>query len=278
MDQLAAHMRRLFLLAATLCCASALAQGYPQKPVRVVIPVPPGGVQDLLARGIGQDLGRLWAQAVIVENRPGAGGVAAADAVAKSPADGHTILMSDEVPLAITPLLLAKLPYDPLADFAPALALVHSSHVVVVAGDSPIKTLQELIAAARARPGEINFGSFGVGSTAHLNTDEFGSLAAIRITHVPYKGGADVMQGLLRGDIQFAITGLTPARALLKQGRVRAIAYTGERRLPQLAELPTVSESGVSGFRTRSWFGWMVPAGTPRAAVDRIAADAGRVI
>ena len=266
------------LLAAAILSDAALAQGFPTKPVRIVIPVPPGGVQDLLARGIGQELSKLWGQSVVTENRAGAGGVAAADAIAKSAPDGYSILMADDVPLAISPLLIAKLPYDAAADFTPVVALVQSSHVVVVESKFPVRNLQDLIATARSRPGEINYGSFGVGSTVHLNTEEFGTLAGVRITHVPYKGGADVLRAVVAGDIQFAITGLTPAQPLIKQGRLRVLAYTGTRRLADLPEVPTVAEAGLPGFATHSWFGWMVPAATPRAIVEKIAADAGRVV
>lgn len=273
---------RTFAFALLLAFASSLAVAqtppYPGKPVRIVIPVPPGGVQDLLARGLAHDLSQRWGQSVVTENRPGAGGVSAADSVAKSPPDGHSIFMADEVPFAITPLLIARLPYDPVADFTPVIALVQSSHVLVVASSSPAQTLKDLVATARARPGEINYGTFGAGSTAHLNTEEFATLAGIRVSHVPYKGGADVMRAVVAGDIQFAIAGLTPSQPLIRQGRLRALAYTGSRRLASLPDVPTVAEAGVPGFQTRSWFGWVVPAGTPRAIVDRIAADAGRVI
>lgn len=281
------HLRKMRLCVAALWASAAistgaLAQGgapsYPVKPVRVVLPVPPGGVQDLIARGIAQELSRIWGHAVVAENRPGAGGVAAADSVAKSPADGHSILMADDVPLVISPMLIAKLPYDPVADFVPVIALVQSSHVVVVAAAYPAKTLQDLIAAMRAKPGGTNFGSFGIGSTVHLNTEDLLALAGVRATHVPYKGGADVLRAVVAGDVQFAITGLTPAQPLIKQGRLRVLAYTGARRLADMPEVPTVAEAGVPGFSTQSWFGWFVPAGTPRPVADRIAADAGRVV
>ena len=252
--------------------------GYPSRPVRIVIPVPPGGVQDLLARGIGQELARQWGQPVITENRPGAGGVSAAVAVAKSAADGYSLLMSDDVPLVITPLLLRKLPFDPQKDLTPVIALVQASHVVAVANGFAARSLQDLIAMARARPGEINYGSFGVGSTVHLNTEDLAAKAGIRLTHVPYKGGAAVLRAVLAGEVQFAITGLTPSRPLIKQGRLRVLAYTGTRRLPDMPDVPTVAEAGVPGFSTLSWFGWSAPAGTPRAVIDKIAADAGRVV
>ena len=152
-----------------------------------------------------------------------------------------------------------------------------SSDLVVATG-APYGSVKELLAAARSRPGALNYGTFGAGSTGHLNTEELAALASIKVTHVPYKGGADVLRALVAGDIQFAITGLTPAQPLLKQGRLKAIAYTGARRLVSLPDVPTMAEAGVPGFQTRSWFGWMVPAGTPRPVVERIAADAGRVI
>jgi len=264
--------------AGSAALAQTVLSSFPTKSVRIVIPVPPGGVQDLIARGLGQELTRVWGQSVVVENRPGAGGVAAADAVAKSAADGTSILMADDVPLVISPLLIAKLPYDAVADFTPVIALVQSSHVLVVASTFPARTLQELVAIARSKPGEINYGSFGVGSTVHLNTEEFATLAGIRVTHIPYKGGADVLRAIAAGEVQFAITGLTPAKPLVAQGRLRVLAYTGARRLAEISEVPTVAEAGVPGFSTRSWFGWMVPFATPRSVVDKIAVDAARVV
>ena len=170
-----------FVLLLAPAWAVAQSSGYPSRPVKLVIPVPPGGVQDLLARGIGQELSALWGQSVITENRPGAGGVSASDAVAKAAPDGYMIFMADEVPLTITPLLISRLPYDPLNDFTPVVALVQSSHVLVVATGAPYGSVKELLAAARSRPGALNYGTFGAGSTGHLNTEELAALAGIKI-------------------------------------------------------------------------------------------------
>ncbi|MFM9971527.1 MAG: Bug family tripartite tricarboxylate transporter substrate binding protein [Burkholderiales bacterium] len=265
----------LFLVA---YCTQTMAQStWPTKPVRIVIPVPPGGSQDTLGRGAGAELTKIWGQPVVVESRPGAGGITAADAVAKSSADGYTLLMSDEVPLILTPLLHKTLPYDPAKDFIPVVTLAQSSSIVVAPASAPFNSMAELIATAKVKPGTINFASFGPGSTSHLNTEDFAVQAGITLTHVPYKGGAEIMRGLMSSDINFAFTGLAAAVPLIKQGRIKAIGFAGEVRLPLFPEVPTVSET-LPGFQTRAWFGWMAPAGTPRPVVDKIAADVARVI
>ncbi len=263
-----------------LVCAPASSQvaPYPPKPVRIVIPVPPGGSQDTLARALANELARLWGQAVVIESRPGAGGVTAAAAVAQSAADGTTIFMADEVPLTITPFMHRNLPYDPVKDFAAVIALVQAAPTVIAPGSSAFRTIAQLVATAKAKPGAVNFGSWGLASQTHLVTEEFAALAGVHITHVPYKGGADVLRGLLSGEIQLAFTGLTPTLPHIRQGRLIAIAYAGASRSPLLPEVPTIAESGLPGFQASSWLGWSVPSATPRAIVNRIASDAGRVL
>lgn len=270
------------VFAQVLVCLPAWAQGtgaggFPAKPVRVVLPVPPGGLQDTLARGVTQELGRLWGQTALVENRPGAGGITAAEAVAKSAADGYTLLMADGVPLTVTPYVVRKLPYDAVKDFIPVVGLVQASNIVIAAPDTSFNSIPELIAAARAKPGALNYGSFGQGSNNHLGTERFAMEAGVSFTHIPYKGGVDIMRALMAGDLHFAMTGLTAALPLIKQGRLKAIGWTGTRRNPILPDVPTVSE-GLQGYDTASWFGWFAPAGTPPAVVQKIAADTLRVL
>jgi tripartite-type tricarboxylate transporter receptor subunit TctC len=271
-------MKTALILLLASFSASALAQvPWPAKPVRILIPVPPGGSQDTLGRGAGAELSRLWGQPVVVESRPGAGGITAADAVAKSAPDGYTLLMADEVPLILTPLLHKSLPYDPVKDFIPVVTLAQSSSIVVAPANAPFNSMPELVAAAKSQPGAINFASFGPGSTSHLNTEDFAAQTGITLTHVPYKGGADIMRALMAGEINFAFTGIVAAVPLIKQGRIKAIGYAGERRLPIYPDVPTVSEM-LPGFQTLAWFGWMAPGGTPRPVVEKIAADVARVI
>lgn len=269
------------VLAQSLLCAPSSAQspaaGFPSKPFRVILPVPPGGLQDTLARGVTQELTRLWGQTALVENRPGAGGITAAEAVARSPADGYTVLMADGVPLTVTPYVVKKLPYDAVKDFVPVVGLVQASNIVIAAPDSAFNSIPELLAAARSKPGALNYGSFGQGSNNHLGTERFAMEAGVSFTHIPYKGGVDIMRALMASDLHFAMTGLTAALPLIKQGRLKAIGWTGTRRNPILPEVPTVSE-GLPGYDTASWFGWFAPANTPTAVVQKIAADTLRVL
>ncbi len=273
-------IQAIFACTPMSCITVSFAQSisWPSKPVRIVIPVPPGGSQDTLARAMAVDLARIWGQPVLVESRPGAGGVTAAAAVAQSPGDGYTILMTDEMSMTVTPLLHRKLSYDTARDFSAVLALVQASSIVVVPAASTINTVVDLIAEARARPGTVNYGSWGIGSATHLSTESFAAQVGISMTHVPYKGGADVLRALLSNEVQVAFTGLTATIPAIRQGRLKAIAYAGPSRPQLLPEVPTIGESGVPGFYARGWLGWLVPSSTPRAIVGKIAADAGRVI
>ena len=269
------------LTTAALICSPVIGQSYPVKPVRMVIPFPPGGAVDALARGVGNELSKIWGQPVLIEGKPGAGGVTAAVAVVNSPADGYTIYMTDEVPLTITPFMQRDLPYDPVKDFTAVIALVQSSSMFVVPREYPANNIAELITAAKVKPGAINYGTWGVGSTAHLDTEEFAAAAGVSMTHVPYKGFAEMSRGLLNGEIQAAFISLGAASPLIKQGRLKALAYGGAKRAPLLPEVPTMSESGLSGmsgFLVSSVLGFLVPSATPRVIVNRIAEDTGRAL
>jgi tripartite-type tricarboxylate transporter receptor subunit TctC len=279
MSMFAQLLRFGFLLNLMLCWGAAFGQvpAFPSKPMRLILPVPPGGLQDAFARALGQELTKTWGQTVIVDNRAGASGIIAAEAVAKSAPDGYTLLMTDNVTW-MTNHFLRKLPYDSVKDFLPVIGLVQAGNVLVTAPDFPAKTLQELIDLARAKPGELNYGSFGMGSSPHVDTEAMSLAANIKVTHVPYKGGPEILQGLVGGQISFSITGLPPALPLIRQGRLRALAYGGLQRSSAMPDVPTLSEAGLKGFESGAWFGWFVPAGTPRATIDKIAADAGRVV
>jgi tripartite-type tricarboxylate transporter receptor subunit TctC len=275
----ARFFRAAAVLTAALACAPAVAQvgAFPVRPVRMVIPYVPGGAVDILARASGSEMSRIWGQPVIVDNRAGGGGVIAATAVARSPADGYTIFMTDQPPLAITPFLQRDLPFDPVKDFAAVIGLVQSYSILVVPNNFPANSVAELIAVARAKPGAINFGSWGVGSTAHLDPEDFSASARINMTHVPYKSAADMFRGLLSDEIQLVFISLGAAIPQIKQGQLKALGYGSLRRTSLLPDVPTMSESGLPGFEEQSWLGWVVPSGTPRAIINKIATDAGKM-
>jgi tripartite-type tricarboxylate transporter receptor subunit TctC len=271
-------LRRAAALFALLAGMGATqAQTFPVKPVHILLPVPPGGLQDSLARAMAPELGKRWGQPVVVENRAGANGIISADAVAKAAPDGHMIWMGTMVQLS-NDLLNRKMPFDPVRDLAPVIALVESGSMLVSSVQHPARNLQELIAAARAKPGDINYGSFGVGSLPHIDTEALATQAGIQVTHIPYKGGAEILQGIMGGQVTFAIMGITATIPLIRQGRVRAIAYGGERRSSAFPDLPTISEAGLKGYTSGGWFGWFVTTGTPRATIDKIAADSAAII
>jgi tripartite-type tricarboxylate transporter receptor subunit TctC len=255
----------------------SLAQAYPVRPVRVVLALPPGGAQDNLARAAAQELTKVWGQTVLIENRPGAGGILAAETVARSAPDGYTILMVDKVPLVNNIYLQRSLPFDPVKDFAPVVTLALTANWIVANNNFPANTVQELIAYARARPGQINYGTFGPGSVNHIQTEEFSRMTGIKLTHIPYKGGADLVRALLSGEVSIAFNGVSGVPAM-RQKQLKAIAYGGLQRTQVLPDVPTIEESGVTGLDARSWFGWVVPAATPRTIIDRIATDTAQVV
>ncbi len=270
------------LMVATIFLAVAVppvsAQVFPSKPVRLVVPVPAGGLQDGFARAMAQEISKLWGQPVVVDNRAGASGIIAAEYAARAPADGYTIFTIDNAALLTNHLLRSNLAYDAFRDFLPVIGLVSAANVLLVRPESPLKSMQDLIALARAKPGELNYASYGVASHNHVDTEAFASQAGVKFTHVPYKGGAAIVQALLGGQVAFSFTGLPPTISLIRQGKLRALAYAGSTRSPLIPDVPTVSEAGLAGFESIAWFGWFVPAATPRALVERIAADASRVM
>jgi tripartite-type tricarboxylate transporter receptor subunit TctC len=268
----------LVVLLATLQCAGAFAQSYPLKPIRLVVPYPAGGPLDIMARAIGQKLTEAWSQPVLVDNRAGAGGNIGADLVAKSPADGYTLLMGAVATHAINPTLYGKLPYDPVKDFAPVALVAQVPNILVVNPAVPAKSVRELIELARARPGYLNFGSGSTGSTGHLAGELFNTMAGVKMVHIPYKGGAPAMADLLAGQVQLMFDNLANALPNVKAGRLRALAVTTLARSPAMPELPTVAESGLPGFDLTTWFGVMVPAGTPPEIVAKLNAEIVRAL
>jgi tripartite-type tricarboxylate transporter receptor subunit TctC len=257
---------------------AARAQSFPWKPVSIVIPSPPGGLQDTLARAIAAELSKKWQQPVIVENRVGGNAIVAGNYVAKSAPDGHTLFMTTVIQMSNDLLPNRSVPFDPVRDFTPVIALVEAGMLLVTSPKSPYASLQELIAAAKAKPGDLNYGSFGIGSLPHVDTEALSTKAGIKVVHIPYKGGPETIQAVMSGQIAFTITGVTPALPFVRQGALRALAYGGDHRSTSLPDVPTFAEAGVPGFTSGGWFGWLAPARTPAATVEKIAADTGAVI
>ncbi len=255
----------------------AFAQAWPAKPVRIVVPFAPGGSTDVVARMVAQKLSGVWGQTVVVENRAGAGGNVGADVVAKAANDGYTLLLASGS-IAINPHLYKNMAFDTKKDLVPITNVANGPMLVVVPDGSPIKSLKDLIAAAKAKPGGLNFGSAGVGSQVHLAAENLADAAGIEISHVPYKGEAPALSDLIGRQTEFMVGNFTAASALLGNGRLRALAVTGNKRQPQLPDVPTVSESGLPGFESYGWFGLFAPAGTPADVIAKVHRDTAKVL
>ncbi len=252
-------------------------EAWPNKPVRLVVPFAPGGSTDVVARLMAQKLSELWGQSVVVENRAGAGGNVGADVVAKSPADGYTMLFASGS-ITINPALYKRMPFDTKKDLVPITNVASGPMLVVVHDDSPAKTVKDLIALAKDKPGTLNFGSAGVGSQVHLAAENFANAAGIDIVHVPYKGESVAYTDLIGRQIQMMVGNFAAASALLGKGRLRALAVTGTQRSPLLPDVPTAAESGLPGFENTGWFGLLAPAGTPPAVVAKVHADTAKLL
>ncbi|CAG0982025.1 hypothetical protein BURK1_01797 [Burkholderiales bacterium] len=268
----------LLALATALAVPHAVAQSFPSKPVRLVIPFPPGGSLDNIGRLLAHKLSEGWGQQVVIENRPGAGGNIGADAVAKSPADGYTVVMGALSTHAVNPNLYAKMPYDAARDFAPISLVAITPNVLIVNAASPAASLQDLIAIAKANPGRTNFGSGSNGSAGHLAGELFKLETGTDVMHIPYKGGAPALQALLAGDTQFMFDNLANAMAQVKGGKVRALAVTTAQRSKLAPDLPTMAEAGMPGFDISTWFGLLAPAGTPPEVIAKWNADVVRAL
>ncbi|MDQ3025536.1 MAG: tripartite tricarboxylate transporter substrate binding protein [Pseudomonadota bacterium] len=257
---------------------NAQAQPYPSKPIRFVVPYPAGGPLDTVARLLAQKVSESVGQPVVVDNKPGAGGNIGADIVAKSPADGYTILMGAVATHAINPTLYASIPYDPVRDFAPITQVASTPNVLVVNPGVPAASVAEFIAYAKANPGKLNFGSGSTGSAGHLAGELFKAMAGVEMTHVPYKGAAPAMNDLIGGQIQLMFDNLASSLGQVRAGKVRALAVTTAKRTPLAPELPTIAEAGLPSFDISTWFGVFAPAGTPREALDRLHAQFTRAL
>src|SRR5256884_6647024 len=266
------------LLLALLVSQAALAQAWPNRPVRFLVPFAAGaGINDIMARLVGQHLGAGLGQPVVIENRPGAGGIAGTEAAAKAAPDGYTFLMTN-VSLVTSAYLYSKLPYDPQKDFVPVTLVATSPLMLVVHPSIAASSVQELVQLAKANPGRLNFGSGGVGSTPHLSVELFKSTAGIDAVHVPYKGGAPALNDLMGGQLSFMIENLPGTMPFVKGGKLRALAITSAQRSPLEPALPTMAESGVPGYEVLGWQGLFAVAGTPPGTVARLQAEVAKVL
>jgi tripartite-type tricarboxylate transporter receptor subunit TctC len=271
-----------WLVAASLLTATgpafAQAPTYPSKPVRLVVPFPPGGSLDIAGRLIAQKLTEMWGQTVVVENKPGAGGNIGADFVAKSPPDGYTILLGALSTHAVNPSLYKSMPYDAAKDFAPITLIAITPNVLVVNSSLPVNSAKEFIAYAKANPGKLAFGSGSNGSAGHLAGELFKVETGSDAIHVPFKGGAPATQALLAGDTQFMFDNLANAMSQVKAGRIKALAVTTAQRSSLVPDLPTMAEAGLPGFDISTWYGLFAPAGTPAPVVAKWNADVTRIL
>lgn len=274
-------MQRVWRLMAAIAVAAlpglALAQAWPAKPVKIVVPFAAGGATDVVARLLAQKLTEEWGQTVVVENRAGAGGNIGADVVAKSPADGYTLLMTSGSIVTANKYMYKSLTYDPSTDLVAITNVATGPQVLVVGPGVAAKDLRELIAYAKANPKKVNFGSAGVGTQTHLAAENFAHSAGIDATHVPYKGESAALTDLMGGQIQMATPNLGAAIGFIKDGRLRALAVTSRERSPQLPDVPSASEV-LPGFENAGWFGLMAPAGTPRDVIDRVQRDSAKIL
>jgi tripartite-type tricarboxylate transporter receptor subunit TctC len=267
MSRLLARLVTCALLAWSFAASAA----YPDRPIHLVVPFGPGGGTDILARVVADHLGRALGASVVVENKPGAGGTIGTDFVAKSKADGYTLLMGTNATLALAPGLYPKLQYDPARDFLPVASIASGPSILVVNPSLPVNDVKSFVDYLKAHPGELNYGSAGNGSMAHIATSLMDRMAGTKAVHIPFKGGAAATQELVAGRLQFMIAGPVETIPLMQAGKVRALAVTGSSRFPGLPELPTLAEAGVPGYEIANWFGVFAPAGTPPDIVNLLA-------
>jgi len=271
-------MSKYVLLAFALLATHAFSQGYPNKPIRIVVPYAAGGTSDILARQIGPKITDAWGQPVIVENKPGANGNVGADFVAKSAPDGYTLLLTDLGGLVISASVYPKLPFNPSKDFTPVVMVSYSPHVLAVNPEVQVKDVKELVAMAKAHPGKLNFGISGIGGAPHLAGIEFAQRMGIDWTYIPYKGGADAITGVVGRQAHVLFNGMLATWPHVTGGRLKALAISSAKRMPSAPDTPTVAEQGLPGFETGSYQGIIGPAGMPRDVVSRLNAELTKVI
>ena len=251
---------------------------YPVKPVRMIVPSAPGSGPDTMARAVAQQLTKVLGQPVVVENRGGAGGSIGGEAAAKAPPDGYTLIMASAGSHAVNVGLYPKLAYDPIRDFSPISLVSSAPNILIVHPSLPVKSVKDLIALAKAKPGALSFGSGGNGSTAHLSGELFKMLARVNMVHVPFKGAPAAVLAVMSGEVELAFPNLPPALPQVRTGKLKALAVTTSKRFPAVPEIPTVAESGIGGYEARAWFGVLAPAGTPRSTVTRLNAEIVKIV
>ena len=266
-------VRAMFAAACAVAATTAWAQSYPTKPIRIVVPQLPGGGNDTIARMVAQKLTVALKQQVVADNRPGAGGLIAAELVAKSAPDGYTLLLANVATMAIIPNVQKKVPYDAVKDFEPVSLVASAPLLVVVHPSLPVTSVRQLIALAKAKPGQLNYASNGVGSSTHLATEMFKMMTGTKMVHVPYKGLSAATTDLLSGQVQVMFSSAVAMMPQVKAGRLRAIAMTGAKRSPAIPDVPTVAEAGVPDYEAGSWYGICTPAGTARPIVDQLSRE-----
>lgn len=270
--------RALVLIASALTIPAAFAQAWPAKPVRLVVPFPAGGGTDTIAREVANKVSVNAKWTFVVDNKPGSGGNIGIDSVAKSPADGYHLVLGQTSNLAINPALYSKLPYDPIKDLTPITQIGSSPMAIVVAANSPYKSLAEVIAAARQKPGVINFATSGNGTVAHLATELLQKEAGVRLVHVPYKGAAMGLNDVIGGNVELYVSSIPTLIGHIKNGKIRALAVTSVNRVDDLPQVPTVAEVGYKGFEAVTWFGVLGPAGLPKDVVEKVNAEVNKAL
>ncbi|MFM9887066.1 MAG: Bug family tripartite tricarboxylate transporter substrate binding protein [Burkholderiales bacterium] len=270
------HLRRRLIAGAALAAMAsrvAWSQAYPAKPIKLVVPYAPGGSADVLGRVVGRHLSELWSQQVVIDNRPGANGILGTEFAAKQPPDGYTLYLGTDSQNSINPSIYASVPYHWPRDFAPVSLLATMTQVMLVPTSLPVQTVQELIALAKQRPGQLNYASIGIGSTPHLEAELFNSMTGVNIVHVPYKSAGQTVTALLTGEAQVLFTSESTALPHIKSGKVRAIASVGRQRTSGSPDVPTLIESGLPGYEMGSWYGLLVPIGTADDIIRKLHAD-----
>jgi len=273
------HLGTALTLAMAWAAAGAAspAQAYPNKPIRLIVPFPPGGPGDIVARGIGQKITESWGQQVIVDNRAGAGGMIAHELLARGTPDGYTLLLGSSGGLVIQPLISSKLPYNAIMDFAPISKVVSGAHVLVVNSQVSAATVKELIVLAKAKPGHFNFASAGMGSATQLSGELFKSKAGIDIVHVPYKGGVAALTDMAAGRVQLMFNSIPPVLPFSRAGKLKIVAVSTLKRIALMPEVPTVAET-LPGFQSGVWYAMFAPAGTPRSIINKLSAEVIKIL
>jgi tripartite-type tricarboxylate transporter receptor subunit TctC len=275
-------VRFIRTLAAAACLALvpglAPAQNFPERPIRVIVPYPAGGGIDVLARALGEELGKRWGQGFVVENRPGGSTIPATSEAARAAPDGYTLLLTTDSSISVNPHLFAKLPYDPVKDFVPITHLINLHQLLLAHPSVPAGNLKELVALAKQKPGTLNYGSYGNGSQPHLAMETFKQQAGVDIVHIPYKGIPQAIPAAIAGEVQLTFSGAASSQGHIQGGRLKPLAIGGDKRLALLPDVPTFTEQGYPGVPAGAWFGLFAPAGTPPAIVNKLAAEIGAIM